>query len=331
MKAYQAIWRRMMESHIPMIHKALNGETEDFCYSQTRDKKWGTCDANYQNRLVLSYLLLFFYQDLPEPELEQLVRKLLEEELKDRETNSFQGIGNSLDNLSSLLDRYQRPQDQSLFQRAKNANFDCACRYIVVPLNPNREMADSVESAVSIALEMEEYETATQLISVWKTEQNPLQLKDLLYWLKQFPNRKEEKECYEEILKLTDDPWERCSMYQNYISILIAEQKEEKALELFSKLQSLLPIAKQNWHGLGLGRNVLETCMDLLLLSEQERQTDLWLWAEPYLAENAKRLHGNLYQKAIQVAKLMGSTETAAELQKYYDEMMQAIWSLREA
>lgn len=55
---------------------------------------------------------------------------MFEEELKDRETNSFQGIGACLEILTFLLMKYNGAhQYDALFERAKNANFDCACGY----------------------------------------------------------------------------------------------------------------------------------------------------------------------------------------------------------
>ena len=61
---------------------------------------------------------------------EDIVKRLFEEELKDRETNSFQGIGSSLEILTYLLMKHNdKNKYDELFKRAKNANFDCACGY----------------------------------------------------------------------------------------------------------------------------------------------------------------------------------------------------------
>ena len=48
------------------------------------------------------------------------MKRLFEEELKDRETNSFQGIGSALEILTFLLMKYNREGTyDSLFERAK--------------------------------------------------------------------------------------------------------------------------------------------------------------------------------------------------------------------
>ncbi len=55
---------------------------------------------------------------------------LFEEELKDRENNSFQEIGSTLRILTWLLRKYNAAHKYDhLLKWAKNANFDCACGY----------------------------------------------------------------------------------------------------------------------------------------------------------------------------------------------------------
>lgn len=61
--------------------------------------------------------------------IEDAVRELFETEITARENESFQGIGANIEILTVLLRKYDNPNDESLFERAKNANFDCYCGY----------------------------------------------------------------------------------------------------------------------------------------------------------------------------------------------------------
>lgn len=88
-------------------------------------KVQGTDDENYIDRLWLAYYLLYCHIDN-----EEAVAFLFEEELKDREQNSFQGIGSTLQILTHLIRKYNGDGKYAgLLERAKNANFDCACGY----------------------------------------------------------------------------------------------------------------------------------------------------------------------------------------------------------
>ena len=88
-------------------------------------KVQGTDDENYIDRLRLAYYLLYCHIDD-----EEAVAFLFEEELKDREQNSFQGIGSTLQILTHLIRKYNGDGKYAgLLERAKNANFDCACGY----------------------------------------------------------------------------------------------------------------------------------------------------------------------------------------------------------
>ena len=74
------------------VYRALkSGESTAVQYNGYKDEKWGTKDANYLNRMRLAYYLLYAQIDD-----EDTIVYLFQEELKDRKSNSFQGIGNTI-------------------------------------------------------------------------------------------------------------------------------------------------------------------------------------------------------------------------------------------
>ena len=78
-----------------------SGDTSLVQYSGYYDERWGTGDANYLNRMRLAYYLL--YANIDD---EDLIVYLFQEELKDRKSNSFQGIGNTLKVLTFFDQNY---------------------------------------------------------------------------------------------------------------------------------------------------------------------------------------------------------------------------------
>ena len=78
-----------------------------------------------------------------------MILKLFNEELFDRESNSFQGIGRSLEILTELMNKYDVPDREVLFERAKQANFDCYGGYNSKYVSPKLE-SYSLEEAVEL-------------------------------------------------------------------------------------------------------------------------------------------------------------------------------------
>ena len=109
------------------VLRYLSGDMSDYVYCAQHSEELGTFDKNYANRTRLCYALYYNVSEVPDKIA--LVRGLFIEELKDRETNSLQGIGDNLEILTSMLIELGEPSDSELFGRAKNANFDCACGY----------------------------------------------------------------------------------------------------------------------------------------------------------------------------------------------------------
>ena len=121
---YIDIVKEMIKKQSDILKKVNDGDYSDVCYFEGNGL-YGIYDKNYTKRLRLVYYILFENIDN-----EDIVKRLFEEELKDRETNSFQGIGSSLEILTYLLMKHNdKNKYDELFKRAKNANFDCACGY----------------------------------------------------------------------------------------------------------------------------------------------------------------------------------------------------------
>ncbi len=178
MKDYREIFKDMIKKYDIHIKKCLDNDLSDYCYKKDIDKEYGTYDLNYYNRLRLSYAILFS-QDRNNINMEELIRKLFCEELKDRKTRSFQGIGTNLLILSQLLHSYQKEEDKILFEEATNANFDCYAGYeydlkLYNEMYPISKKIDEYDlfDCIYIAHELMEYNISEQLIDILEAQRD---------------------------------------------------------------------------------------------------------------------------------------------------------------
>ncbi len=129
MEHYQKLLQNALAKHSVHVEKFINGEKSPYLYKRKQDEHYGDLDGNYFNRLKLCYALLYDVYPLETEQKKQIVRELLETEIISREQESFQGIGSNLEILTCLAEKLEIPDRTALFQRAKDANFDCSCGY----------------------------------------------------------------------------------------------------------------------------------------------------------------------------------------------------------
>ncbi|PPS21280.1 hypothetical protein DJ52_11895, partial [Brachyspira murdochii] len=106
---------------------------------------------------------------------------MFEEEIKDRQSNSYQGIGTSLEiisflfvklyngDINKLLSKYKY-----LFDKAKNANFDCNCGYGIDYYNDynyyNERLDElNLDSIISYTIDINELTLFSKLVCIWKS------------------------------------------------------------------------------------------------------------------------------------------------------------------
>lgn len=159
MTDYKKLLKELFEKYDEELALALDGNIEQYCYKEIYTKEYGTNDANYKNRLRLSYAILYTHKYEEHFRIDGLILKLFNEELFDRESNSFQGIGRSLEILTELMNKYDVPDREVLFERAKQANFDCYGGYNSKYVSPKLE-SYSLEEAVELLVELDEKELA---------------------------------------------------------------------------------------------------------------------------------------------------------------------------
>lgn len=276
-------------------------------YKEFHNGEWGTDDENYTNRLRLAYYLLYCHI-----EDEEVVVFLFEEELKDRERNSFQGIGSTLKILTHLIREYNgNGKYTSLLEQAKNANFDCACGY-----DPDGQMEDdfgtnSLLDCIYLCQEMEYRDVMGSLVDEWKknsTEWSDSDRKILIDFNIFLRRDAENERLYQEqlaeiLLAERSSTRDIISGYKNLIWHYIHMGDYGEALYLCEK------VIKTTDYGqirtLRLFKDVLEACFEVTA-NYEEAAACLWNWAKTELQKVPQSSwYGNLYTKGIAAAKAM--------------------------
>lgn len=249
--------KRVIFGYADDVRKYLSGDKADYVYRARHSEEWGTSDKNYANRMRLCYAL--YYDVCEVPDKRALVRELFIEELKDRESNSFQGIGENLETLTSMLLELGEPPESELFERAGNANFDCACGYeprVIKPV-PLDEFTPS--ECINTLSELGETELVFKLTDEFKSGELDLEglreLRSIAEWCTK-------RQCDHEfaVTKIFGIFQKSAELFDNsdafhavndYTEILLENGDTENALLVFNEHREPLMRFKRKFYVLG--------------------------------------------------------------------------------
>lgn len=299
------------------VYLALKaGDQRSVCYQAYKDKTYGTQDKNYTNRLRLAYYLL--YEKVDD---EEIIFWLFQEELKDREMNSFQGIGSAIEILTFLLQKYNVGQKyDAWFSQVKNANFDCACGYD--PLLPVREtLADNdLLDCVYLCEELEYREAMEALVAWWKdsvVEWNDGNRADLIRFYSFLGKDEENEGLYLGQLssaKRDGKTGDVIFAYNKLIQYYLDGGKYKVAHRYLDEVRET--VCYQEVKSRRMFGSLLEEAAEIVC-QEQGAGKELWEWTKKELMEHTN-WYGNLYTKSIAAAKAMEDAY-AAQLERAYE------------
>lgn len=308
---YKDIFKQIISKQKFLFDKVINNDFSNVDYKEEHSKEWGQFDKNYINRLRLTYYILFNKIDN-----EQLILRLFEQELIERQTNSFQGIGSCLEILTYLLIRYNINQKyDNLFNQAKNANFDCFCGYNTdYQISPNiDDNYYDIQECINIAVELKYTKEASQLIDEWKssiTIWNDNLYNNLIHY-NNYTNQKEQNEEPLKILLnnkiLLKDNFAIISAYNSLIKNYIDTIQFEKAYYEFNNMLNNSNIDIKEIYNMNLFNSLIENALDIIA-DNPDKFKSLWTWSKPFIVEkmnNRNNMYGNLYIKSINISKTM--------------------------
>jgi len=296
-----------IEKQQEVYHALKEGHDGTVCYKEFQNGEWGTDDENYTNRLRLAYYLLYCHVDD-----EEMVVYLFQEELKDRENNSFQGIGSTLQILTQLLRKYNKDSEYAdLLMRAKNANFDCACGYDPDGLVDEDLGSNSLLDCIYLCQEMEYRDVMGSLVDEWKgniAKWNSADRRTLIGFNTFLGRDAENEELYQEQLaeSLSAENGrakEIISGYKDLIWYYLHTGNYEKAHYFCKRVVETTDYSQIR--RLRLFGSVLEACFEVTANAPAEA-ADLWNWAKGELQNMPQSVrYGNLYKKGIAAAQAL--------------------------
>lgn len=284
------------------VYQALkSGEYSRVQYVEHYDKVWGRCDRNYLNRMRLAYYLLYAHIDD-----ENTVVYLFQEELKDRTSNSFQGIGYTLNVLTSILNEYNiAGKYDGILDEAKNANFDCACGFDKSYKMDNDISTLDLMDCIYLSQDLEYKDVMEVLVNRWKSsiaQWTDANRKTLIGFNSFLGKELENKEIYETLLEnalATGKTFDIVSAYNKMIQYYIDSKQFEIAYDYLKRMIDTTDF--KEIERMRLFASVLEECFDIIC-GGVRNSLELWEWAKPYLSERTN-MYGNLYKKGIAAAK----------------------------
>ena len=291
------------------VYEALKaGDASLVCYKEFQNGQWGTDDANYTNRLRLAYFLL--YEKIDD---EGAVAYLFQEELKDRENNSFQGIGSTLCILTWLLRKYNGGHKyDTLFQRAKDANFDCVCGYDVEDAVEEDFGKNDLLDCIFLCQEMEYKDVMGILVDAWKegrgnpADWNPSDRRTLIGFNAFLDRNTENEALYQKQLNeiLEEDsgnPRDMVAGYRDLIRFYLDEGDYGKGARYCHILLETTDYGQVR--GIRLFGDILEECCEIVAHDPAGNQ-GLWTQIKEELqAQSQSAWYGNLYTKGIAAAR----------------------------
>ena len=294
-----------------------SGDTSFVQYNGYYDERWGTRDANYLNRMRLVYYLL--YADIDD---EDLIVYLFQEELKDRKSNSFQGIGNTLNVLTSILNKYNTDgRHDEMLEEAKNANFDCACGF-----DKNYRIDDEIISldlmdCIFLSQDLDYKDVMDVLVSTWKdsitewTDTN----RSTLIGFNSFLGKEQENELiYKVLLENAISSGKTFNIVSAYNEVIRYYIDIEQFKIADSYLREMInTVDFKEIEGIRLFGYVLESCFEIICGGVKD-SVELWKWAKPYMQKRAN-MYGNLFEKGIAAAKCSNDSFAIQLEQEYMD------------
>ena len=356
MELYQELFNDYLKEYYKTLEELLNClenndkekfqiNIEPFIYKEDNEAEY-TKDKNYIERLKLVLSILYHKNRnelMNKKSFEDLLVFLFEEEIKDRQTNSYQGIGTSLeimsflfvklynDDINKLLFKYK-----DLFDKAKNANFDCNCGYGVDDYDYYNEKLDelNLDSIISYFIDIDESKLLSKLVDIWKSTVKEWD-KNNLDKLKYYESLIEDKESllettkklFEMAVQENESNWDIVSALNNYLKSLIDDNKYDYAWQLISKyMNNIKNIRDDKFYNINLGRHIIERAADIMLnINNEKLEKEIWAFiSEPFTAEHHS-FYLKLYEKVLLCCDIVRDEKLKNKISQEYQKELKKL------
>ncbi len=319
---YQDLLNQMLSGWETYYQQVMNGDFSAVCWKEGHHETYGTYDTHSTDRLKLCSYILYCHKEVPE----EILLRLFGEECQNLETNSFQGIGDAIKILTVLLSVSENHYPE-LFERVKNANFDCHCGYeyeTELFRRTRKEIPDfNAEDCLSLAYDTGETEYALQFLEIVKSEyviKDKSDCRHLIWWNEQLGRTADNEPLLKKSLAFSVKENNEDEIISAHYNLLKFYTEQKKFQEAYQEFEILSAMDLSGWYGVNLFRFILESSLDLINAGIPEANA-VWNWAEPHLKrelKNSNGMYGNLYAKAVQASEKM-NPGFARKVQKQYD------------
>ena len=356
MEIYQELFNDYLKEYYKTLEELLNClENDDkekfqekvniFVYKKDNEAEY-TKDKNYIERLKLVLSILYHKNRnelMNKKSFEDLLVFLFEEEIKDRQTNSYQGIGTSLEiisflfvklyngHINKLLSKYK-----DLFYKAKNANFDCNCGYHVDDYDYYNERLDelNLDSIISYFIDIDESKLLSKLVDIWKSTVKEWDKKNLDK-LKYYESLIEDKESllettkklFEMAVQENESNWDIVSALNNYLKSLIDNNKYDYAWQLMTKyMNNIKNIQDDKFYNINLGRYIIERAADIMLnINNDKLEKEIWAFiSDPFTAEHHS-FYLKLYEKVLLCCDIVKDEKIKNKISQEYQKELKKL------
>ena len=356
MEIYQELFNDYLKEYYKTLEELLNClENDDkekfqekvniFVYKKDNEAEY-TKDKNYIERLKLVLSILYHKNRnelMNKKSFEDLLVFLFEEEIKDRQTNSYQGIGTSLEimsflfvklyngHINKLLSKYK-----DLFYKAKNANFDCNCGYHVDDYDYYNERLDelNLDSIISYFIDIDESKLLSKLVDIWKgtvKEWDKKNLDKLKYYESLIEDKESlletTKKLFEMAVQENESNWDIVSALNNYLKSLIDNNKYDYAWQLMTKyMNNIKNIQDDKFYNINLGRFIIERAADIMLnINNDKLEKEIWAFiSEPFTAEHHS-FYLKLYEKVLLCCDIVRDEKIKNKISQEYQKELKKL------
>ncbi|WP_157149981.1 hypothetical protein [Brachyspira sp. SAP_772] len=340
LKEYYNIFEELLNCLENNDEKKFRDKVNIFAYQKDNEVEY-TKDKKYNERLKLVLSILYHKNInylMNKKSFEDLLVFLFEEEIKDRQTNSYQGIGTSLeimsflfvklynDDINKLLSKYAY-----LFDKAKNANFDCNCGYGVDYYNYYNERLDqlNIDSIISYFIDIDELRLCSKLVDIWKSnikEWDKKNLNKLKYYEELIEDKesllKTTKKLFEMAVEENESNWDIVFALDTYLKSLIDNNKHDYAWQLISKyMNNIKNIQDDKFYNINLGRHIIERAADIMLnINNEKIEKEIWAFISEPFKNKHFHFYLKLYEKVLLCCDIVKDEKLKNKISKEYQK-----------
>lgn len=330
LKMYQNDFDNMVNSFYE------NKENFDVLIKKYSCESEDNVDKNYLLRARLSFAILYYknIKALKKDVVKNIIVYLFEEEIKDRKTSKYKGIGISLEVLTFLLNKYSK-DNKALFKQAKEANTDCSIGY-----DSDVRFEDDIEKlnilyTIHYALELGFKDLYYELIDIWKSSikvWDRINLERLRDFEIEVGNKEGELNANKELYSIAKDNYEKnkknvllskknlfylLSYLGNYIENLVRLSKYDEAYDiLISNIDDIKNI--DAFYNINAGILIVDCALKIILNKDNiDKDNVLWKFSKIAFSNEHLSYAKAVYDNFIKCAEKMNDLEMKEKVLKY--------------